>query len=160
MILAYRPVREIEKILHSRVTGVALVDGSVETYFDYNGQARKFAEEPRQVFQALRISGATLTDVQLRNGNIYYTLSEIKQTRMLASFLERAWHESDRNLRTITGAHLAADGVDYDVQDGGLADVKHESKVLTLERVRIMGVRLAGVELKDGDVYYTLAESS
>jgi hypothetical protein len=56
VILAYRPVREIEKMLNSEVTDVRLVDGNVETYFDYNGRASKFTETPEQVFQALRIT--------------------------------------------------------------------------------------------------------
>ena len=157
MIQAYRPVQEIEKLLRIRVTGVGLVDGNAETYFDLNSQPRKTVEEPWQVFQALRITGATLTGVELRNGNIYYALSGIEQARMPASFLQQSWHEHDGRLRALAGVRLAADGVDYDVQDGGRADVKHESEVLTLERVRVMGVKLTGAELDGGDVYYTLA---
>jgi hypothetical protein len=159
VILAYRPVREIQEMLHIRVTGVGLVDGNVETYFDYNGQPGKSTEEPWQVFQALWITGATLAGVQLRNGNIYYTLDGIEQARKPASFLERAWYEHDGRLRTLTGARLAGDGVDYDVQDGGRADVRHETEIETLGRIRIMGVKLTGVELNGGDVYYTLTEA-
>jgi hypothetical protein len=156
VILAYRPVREIEKMLSSGVTDIRLIDGNVETYFDYNGQVRKITETPEQVFQALRITGATLTGVELRNGDIYYALSGIEQARMPAGFLQHSWYEHDGQLRTLTGARLAGDGVDYDVLDGGRPDVKHETEVLTLDRLRITGVKLTGVEL-NGDVYYTLA---
>ena len=55
VILAYRPVREIEKMLNSVVTDVRLVDGNVETYFDYNGQASKFTETPSRFS---RLSGS------------------------------------------------------------------------------------------------------
>jgi hypothetical protein len=157
VIQAYRPVQEIEKLLRIRVTGVGLVEGNTETYFDLNGQPGKTSEEPWQVFQALRITGATLTGVQLRNGNIYYVLSGIEQARMPAGFLQQSWYEHDGRLRTLVGVRLAPDGVDYDVEDGGRADVKHESEVLTLDRVRVMGVKLTGVGLDGGDVYYTLA---
>jgi hypothetical protein len=157
VILAYRPVREIEKMLNSGVTDVRLVDGNVETYFNYNGQARKFTETPEQVFQALRITGAALTGVQLRNGNIYYALSGIDQARMPAGFLEHSWYEHDGQVRTLTGARFAGDGVDYDVLDGGRPDVRHEAEALTLDRLRITGVKLTDVEHNGGDMYYTLA---
>jgi len=157
VIQAYRPVQEIEKLLRIRVTAVGLVDGNAETYFDLNGQPRKTSEEPWQVFQALRITGATLTGVQLTNGNIYYALSGIEQARMPASFLEQSWSEHDGMSRTLTGARLAADGVDYEVLGGGRAGIKHESEVRTLERVRIIGAKLTGAELNGGDVYYQLA---
>jgi hypothetical protein len=61
VILAYRPVQEIEEILNVRVTGAGLADGNAETYFDLDGQPRKTSENPGQVFQALRITGTTLT---------------------------------------------------------------------------------------------------
>jgi hypothetical protein len=77
---------------------------------------------------------------------------------MPAGFLEQSWHEQDRRARTLTGARLAGDGVDYEVLDGGRAGVKHESAAQTLQRVRILGVKLTGAELSGGDVYYTLAE--
>ena len=144
-------------MLGSEVTGVGLVDGNVETYFDYNGQARTITETPEQVFQALRITAATLTGVQLRSGNIYYALSGTEQARMPAGFLQHSWYEHDGQLRTLTGARLAGDGVDYDVLDGGRPDVKQETEVLTLDRLRITGVKLTGAELNGGDVYYTLA---
>jgi hypothetical protein len=113
VILAYRPVREIEKMLNSGVTDVRLVDGNVETYFDYNGQASKFTETPEQVFQALRITDATLTGVQLRNGNIYYALSGIEQARMPAGFLEHSWYEHDGQVRTLTSMIQGAGEVGY-----------------------------------------------
>lgn len=144
-------------MLSSGVAGVQLVDGNVENYIDYNGQARKVTETPEQVFQALRITGATLTGVQLRNGNIYYALSGIEQARMPAGFLEHSWYEHDGRARTLAGARIAGDGVDYDVLDGGRPGVRHETEAETLERLRIMGIRLTGTELNGGDVYYTLA---
>ena len=64
-----------------------LVDGNVETYFNYNGQPSKISEEPWQVFGALRVEGATLAGAELRGNRIYYTLSSIERAGRLAVFL-------------------------------------------------------------------------
>jgi hypothetical protein len=127
----------MQKMLGNEVTGVGLVDGNVETYFDYNGQARKITETPEQVFQALRITVATLAGVQLRSGNIYYALSGIEQGCTPAGFLEHSWWSLDGRARNLTGVRLAGNGVDYEVLDGGRPDVRHETEVLTLDRLRI-----------------------
>jgi hypothetical protein len=164
VIQAYRPKREIEDILSGpgsqvTVTGVQLVDGKVETYIEYNGQPRMFTEEPWQVFGAIRITGATLVGVGFGNGNIHYTLGEVDQAYIPAGFLEAYWLERDGRLTTVTGVHLAGDGVDYEVVDGGRPDVRHESAESVLWNLKITGVRLAGAEVKDGMVYFTLAAS-
>jgi len=164
VIQAYRPIREIEDILgrdgsRVRVTGARLADGKVETHFEHNGQPRMFTEEPWQVFGAIRVTGATLVGVGFGNGNIYYTLGEVDQTYVPAGFLEVSWLNRDGRMRTLTGARLAGDGVDYEVLDGGRPGVVHETAASVLRNLRITGVRLAGIELKDGSVYFTLTSS-
>jgi hypothetical protein len=70
-IVAYRPVQEVEDLLGGqRITEVQLVDGNVETHLNYNGQPRKFTEEPWQVFGALRVEGATLAGAELRGNRL------------------------------------------------------------------------------------------
>jgi hypothetical protein len=78
---------------------------------------------------------------------------------MIPGFLEQYWLSRDRRLWRLTGARLAGDGVDYEVLDAGQPHVKHETTVWVLGIVRVIGVRLTGVEFKDGNVYYTLTES-
>jgi hypothetical protein len=95
----------------------------------------------------------------LGNGNIYYILGEIDQAYIPANFLSKAWLRRDRFLKTITGGRLAGDGIDYDILDGGQPGTEHESEASVLRNIRITGVTLTGVELKDGSVYYTLAAS-
>jgi hypothetical protein len=118
-----------------------------------------FTEEPWQVFGAIRVTGATLVGVGFGNGNIYYTLGEVDQTYVPAGFLEVSWLNRDGRMRTLTGARLAGDGVDYEVLDGGRPGVVHETAASVLRNLRITGVRLAGIELKDGSVYFTLTSS-
>jgi len=157
-IVAYRPVQEVEDLLGGqRITGVHLVDGNVETYLNYNGQPRKFTEEPWQVFGALRVEGATLAGAELRSNRICYTLSSIERARTPGGFLTAFWLRRDNRIRTLTGARLADDGVDYGVEDGGRADVVHETEAWVLEGLRIMGARLANADLDAGDVVYSLA---
>jgi hypothetical protein len=158
VIQVYRPAREIEEILGgSPVTGVQLVDGKVQTYIEYSGQPSMFTEDPEQVFGAIRVTGATLTGAELRDGSVYYTLAKVEHAYVPANFLARDWMSRDGRLRTLTGVHLAGDGVDYQVVDGGRPDVIHESEQLVLRTIRISGVRLTGAELRNGSVYYTLA---
>lgn len=158
MLQVYRPAREIEETLGgSPVTGVRLVDGKVQTYIEYNGQPSMFTEDPEQVFGAIRVTGATLTGAELRDGNVYYTLAKVEQAYVPANFLAQDWMSRDGRLRTLTGVHLAGDGVDYQVVDGGRPDVIHESEQLVLRTIRISGVRLTGAELRAGSVYCTLA---
>jgi hypothetical protein len=158
VILAYRPVQEVEDLLGGqRITGVQLADGNVETYFSYNGQPRKFAEEPWQVFGALRVEGATLAGAELRGNRICYTLSSIERARTPGGFLTEFWLRRDNRVRALTGARLAGDGVDYGVEDGGQADVVHVTEAWVLDSLRIMGARLANADLDAGDVIYSLA---
>jgi len=164
VIQAYRPIREIEDILgrdgsRVRMTGAQLADGKVENHIEYNGQPRMFTEEPWQVFGAIRVTGATLVGVGLGNGNIYYTLGEIDQAYIPAGFLQASWLERDGRMRTLTGARLTGDGVDYEVLDGGRPGVLHETEESVLRTLRITGVRLASAEFKDGSMYFTLASS-
>ncbi len=165
MIQVYRPAREIEEILSrdgSRVqlTDARLVDGRVENHIQLNSQPRMFTEDLDSVLRALRVTGATLTGVELKNGNIYYTLAEVEQAYIPAGFLEHGWWSRDGRLTTLTGVRLAGDGVDYEVRDAGRPDIRHETEESVLRNLRIIGVRLTGVEFRDGGVYYTLAESS
>jgi hypothetical protein len=165
VIQVYRPTREIEQILgrdgsRVKVTDVQLVDGNVETYIEYAGQPRMFSEEPWQVFQGLRVTGAKLADVEFASGNVYYTLAEVEQAYIPFFLLEQDWLSRDGRLRTLTGVHLAGDGVDYEVQDAGRPDVKHETEESVLRTLRIRDARLTGVDLKDGSVYYTVAKAS
>lgn len=164
VIQAYRPKSELEDLLgrggaRVRVIGAELTDGKVYTYLEYDGQPRKIEEDPTQIFGAIRVTGATLVNVGFGDGNIYYILGEIGQAYIPANFLSKAWLERDRFLKTITGAHLAGDGVDYDIADGGPPGTEHESEASILQNIRIIGVTLAGVELKGGSVYYKLAAS-
>jgi len=135
---------------------VQLVDGNVETYISYNGQPRKFAEEPWQVFGALKVEGATLAGAELRGNRIYYTLNSIERARTPGGFLTRFWLRRDNRIRTLTGVRLAGDGVDYDVEDGGRSDVVHETEAWVLDSIRIMGARLTNADLDAGDVVYSL----
>jgi hypothetical protein len=165
VIQVYRPSQEIEEILSRDgpwvpVTDVRLVDGRVETHIQLNGQPRMFTEDPDSVLSALRVTGATLADVEFRDGIIYYTLAQVDQAYMIPGVLEEYWLNRDHRLWTLTGARLAGDGVDYDVLDAGRPDVKHETVEWVLSALRVTGVRLAGVEFRDGNVYYTLAASS
>jgi hypothetical protein len=91
---------------------------------------------------------------------LYYTLAKVEAAYIPSGFLEHAWLASDHFVRTLTGVRLAGDGVDYEVLGGGQPEVKHESEVVTLDRLRMSGVRIIGAELKDGRPYYTLAEAS
>jgi hypothetical protein len=146
VIQAYRPITELEDLLGKsgarvRVTGAELVDGKVHTYLDYDGQPRKIEEDPGQVFGAIRVTGATLINVGFGNGNIYYILGEIDQAYIPANFLSAAWLQRDRFLRTITGARLAGDGVDYDISDAGRPGTEHESEASVFQNIRIKGVR-------------------
>jgi hypothetical protein len=160
VIQVHRPVREIEEIVQSRVTGVRFTDGRIWYDIILNGEPRTFSEEPWQAFQALRVTGATLMGVEMKNGNVYYTLTEVGQAYTPGGFLEHAWWSRDHLIKKLTGVHLAGDGVDYEVLDGGQPGVVHETEVSVLSGLRLWGVRITGVELKDGSVYYTLAESS
>ena len=165
MIQVYRPAWEIEQLLSAngsvvQVTDVRLVDGQVQTYIEYRGQPRMFKEDPWQVFQALRITGATLAGVEFRDDNVYYTVAKAEQLYMPTGFLEKDWWSRDGALKTLTGVRLAGDGVDYDVLDAGRPDVKHETEESVLRNLRITGATLTGVELKDGNVHYTVVESS
>jgi hypothetical protein len=83
-------------------------------------------------------------------------LSGIERARTPAGFLTQFWLRRDNRVRTLTGARLAGDGVDYDVGDGGQADVVHESEAWVLDGLRIMGARLMAAELDGGDVVYSL----
>ncbi|MGH3220094.1 MAG: hypothetical protein ACRDPY_15545 [Streptosporangiaceae bacterium] len=141
------------------MTDAQLADGKVETHIEYNGQARMFTEEPWQVFGAIRVTGATLVGVGFGNGNIYYMLGEVDQAYVPAGFLQASWLERDGRMRTLTGARLAGDGVDYEVLDAGRAGVLHETAESVLRNLRITGVRLTGTEFKDGSAYFTLASS-
>jgi hypothetical protein len=141
------------------VTDARLADGKVETHIEYNGQPRMFTEEPWQVFGAIRVMGATLVGVGFGNGNICYMLGEVGQAYVPAGFLQVSWLERDGRMRTLTGARLAGDGVDYEVLDAGQAEVLHETAESVLRNLRITGVRLTGTELKDGSVHFTLASS-
>jgi hypothetical protein len=165
VIQVYRPSREIEEILSrdgSRVqlTDARLVDGRVENQIQLNGQPRMFTEDLDSVLRALRVTGAKLTGVELREGDIYYTLAEVGQAYMPAGLLEHDWWSRDHKLRTLTSVHLSGDGVDYELLDAGQPDVKHETERSVLQTLRLRGVRLTGAELRDGNVYYSVAESS
>jgi hypothetical protein len=164
VIQVYRPAREIEDILSGdgsrvKVTDVQLADGQVQYQIQHNGQPRMFKEDPWQTLQALRVVGATLTAVDFKYGNIYCTVVGVIQVYIPAGFLEKDWSLTGP-LVTLTGVRLAGDGMDYEVLDAGRPDVKHETEELVLRNRRITGAKLTGVELKGGDVYYTVAESS
>lgn len=150
-------MEELQDVLGGqRITGVQLVNGNVETYFSYNGQPSKIVNEPWQVFGALRVEGATLSGVELRGNRIYYTLGSIERARMPGGFLTAFWLKRDNRIRTLTGARVAGDGVDYDVEDGGRADVVHEPEARVLNGLRITGARLTNADLDAGDVVYSL----
>src|SRR5260370_42142122 len=107
LIQVYRPAREIVEILSSdgsqvRLTDVRLVDGRVENHIQLNGQPRMFTEDPDAVLRAIRVTGARLTGVELRDGNVYYTLAEVDQAYIPAGFLEHAWWRRDGRLTTLT----------------------------------------------------------
>lgn len=84
-------------------------------------------------------------------------LGEVDQAYVPAGFLQVSWLERDGRVRTLMGARLAGDGVDYEVLDAGQAEVLHETAESVLRNLRITGVRLTGTELKDGSVHFTLA---
>jgi hypothetical protein len=165
MIQVYRPVGEIEELLSghgvsSSVTDVRLADGRIHYDILRNGTPYSFSEEPSQAFVALRVTGATLTSVELKDDNLYYTLARVEQAYAPSGFLERDWWIRDGIARTLTGVRLAGDGLDYEVLDGGQPSVIHETEESVLGTLRVLGVRIAGVEFKPGYVYYTLAESA
>lgn len=145
-----------------RLTGVEFVDDRIRYGFLYQSKPVVVEEEPEAAFRALRIEGATMATVELRSdGNVLsYTLAKVEAAYIPGGFLEHSWWTSDHFVRTLTGVHLADDGVDYDVLDGGEPGVKHESEVVTLDRLRMSGVRIIGAELKDGRPYFTLAEAN
>ena len=75
-----------------------LVDGKVQTYIEYNGQPSMFTEDPEQVFGAIRVTGATLTGAELRDGSVYYTLAKVEQAYVPANFLAQDWMSRDGRL--------------------------------------------------------------
>ena len=165
VIQVCRPVREIEELLSndevsSSVTDVRLADGRIHYNILRNGDPYSFSEEPSSAFVALRVIGATLTSIELKDGNVYYTLAEVEQAYTPGGFLERDWWIRDGIARTLTGVHLAGDGLDYEVLDGGQPAVVHQPEESVLGALRILGVRIVGVEFKGGFVHYSLAEST
>jgi hypothetical protein len=142
------------------VTDVRLADGRIHYDILRNGKPYSFSEEPSSAFVALRVIGATLTSVELKDDNLYYTLAGVDQAYMPDGFLERDWWRRDGIIRTLTGVRLAGDGLDYEVLDGGQPRVVHETEESALEALRILGVRIVGVEFKGNQVYYSLAEST
>jgi hypothetical protein len=160
MIQVYRPVREIEKILGSTVTDVRLADGQIYYEVLRNDRPYRVTEDPPGAFRALRVTGATLASVELKDDNVYYTLSGVEQAYMPGGFLERDWWSATGVAMKLTGVHLAGDGLDYEVLDGGRPSVVHETEEEALDALRILGVRIVGAEFKDGNVYYALAEST
>jgi hypothetical protein len=163
VIQVRRPADEIEDILGGspqvQLTEARLVDGRVENHIQFVGQPRMFTEDLDSVLRALRVTGATLTGVEFRDGHVYYTLAEVKEAYINAAILQHDWWSRDGRLRTLVGVHLAGDGVDYEVLDGGRPDVRHETEESVLRSLRIRDVRLVGVDLRDGNVYYVLTES-
>jgi len=161
VIQIYRPVGEMA-IGTDRLTGVDFVDNRIRYGFLHHGKPVVVEEDPEAAFRALRVEGATMTTVELGSaGNVlYYTLAQVEAAYIPGGFLEHSWWTSDHFLRTLTGVRLAGDGVDYDVLDGGKPGVKHESEVVTLDRLRMSGVRIIGADLKDGRPYFTLAEAN
>lgn len=155
----HRPVHELEEAVGSRMTGVRFEDGRIWYDILLDGELRTFSEEPWQAFQALWITGAALAGVEMRNGNVYYTLTEVAQAYTPGGFLEQAWLRRDRRFKNLTGVRLAGDGIDYDVLDGGQPGVEHEPETAALSRLRLWGVRITGVALENGNVQYALAEA-
>jgi hypothetical protein len=161
VIQIYRPVGEMA-IGTDTLTGVEFVDDRIRYGFLYQGKPVVFEEDPEAAFRALRIEGTTMTSVGLGSaGNVlYYTLAKVEAAYIPSGFLEHSWWTSERFVRTLTGVRLAGDGVDYDILDGGQPGVKHESEVVTLDRLRMSGVRIIGAELRDGRPYFALAEAT
>jgi hypothetical protein len=165
VIQVYRPAREIEELLSghgvsSNVTDVRLDDGRIQYDILRNGQTYSFSEQAPEALHALRITRATLTGVEFHDGNVYYTLDGVEQAYTPSGFLERDWWTRDGMLRTLTGVRLTGDGVDYEVLDGGRPGVVHEPEASVLRGLRILAAMIVDVEFKNGNVYYTLAEST
>jgi hypothetical protein len=59
---------------------------------------------------------------------------------------------------TVTGAQLADGQVRYDIQRDGQSDTFAEPAAATLNAIRVLGARATGVDLREGSVYYTLAQ--
>jgi hypothetical protein len=81
-----------------------------------------------RAYSIYRVEGATLAGAELRGNRICYTLSSIERARTPGGFLTAFWLRRDNRIRTLTGARLVGDGVDYGVEDGGRADVMHETE--------------------------------
>ena len=138
-----------------------MVDGRI--YYDIIlDDGRKFGHErdAEDAVRDLRITSATLTSVELRGGNVAYTMAKVEQAYTLVGLLQQEWLSRDGRLRTPTGVRLSGDGLDYEVLDGGRPGVMHETEIRTLSALGIFGARIVGAELKDGNVYFTLAESN
>lgn len=60
----------------------------------------------------------------------------------------------------VTDARMADGRVQYDIQLYGQSKIFTEDPSAALMALRVTGVKLTGVEFKDGNVWYTLAESS
>ena len=141
------------------LTDVRFADGKVQNYIEYEGQRRMYEEKPEQVFPTLRLTDGKLTGAQLIGTDVYYTFSEIGQAYIPAWSLQQDWLNRYGRLWTLTGVRLASDGVDYEIDDAGRPDTKHETEGSVLATLRIRGTRLAGVEFRDGNVYCTLIET-
>lgn len=160
MIQIYRSPDEMA-IGTTTLTDVEFVNDRLRYGFLYNGMPVVVEEDPDAVFRALRIEGGVLAGVELLNDGrvLCYILAKIEAAFIQSGFLEHAWWSADGRVRNLTGVTLAGDGVDYAVLDGGQPEVKHESGMETLERLRLSGVRIIGAEFKDGYAYYTLVEA-
>jgi hypothetical protein len=163
VIQIYRPSREIEDKLgpygQVSLTHAGLLDGHVQIDFQLNGRPQSFSEDPNSALRALRVTGATLANVELRNGSVWYALAEIEEAYKPAGIFEHDWFNRYRHVKILTGVQLAGDGVDYAVSDAGTPDVIHETGEAVLQDLRMTGARLTGVDLRDGNVYYKLTES-
>jgi hypothetical protein len=78
-----RPAGFIEHRLSQRgsiltVTGAArLADGQVEYQVKLSGRDHVIHETEQAVLSSFWVTGVTLTDVEFRNGDVYYTVKEL-----------------------------------------------------------------------------------
>ncbi|HEY1622330.1 MAG TPA: hypothetical protein VGG16_00890 [Streptosporangiaceae bacterium] len=98
--------------------------------------------------------------MEVRSGDVYYTLAEVAEAWIIGGVLEQVWWNRDHRARTLTGVRHASDGLDFEVDDGGRRAVMHESETSVLGALRVSGARIVGAELRDGNVYFALQESS